>query len=48
MLDQLFNLNGKVAVVSGGYGYLGSGMVRAMLSCGATVVEPCFHVGRPL
>jgi len=38
MFDGLFDLSGKVAVVTGGYGYLGVGMVKALLSCGAKVI----------
>lgn len=33
-----FNLTGKVAIVTGGYGHLGSAMVRALLSANAQVV----------
>ncbi|MFH1119631.1 MAG: SDR family oxidoreductase [Bacteroidota bacterium] len=35
---KTFDLKGKVAVVTGGYGHLGSGMVRALLESEATVV----------
>jgi len=35
---ELFNLNDKVAIVTGGYGHLGSGMVRTLLDCNATVI----------
>lgn len=35
---NLFNLENKIAVVTGGYGHLGSGIVRALLKCNATVI----------
>jgi gluconate 5-dehydrogenase len=35
---QLFNLNGKIAIVTGGYGHLGSAMVRALANAGAKVI----------
>lgn len=37
MMD-LFNLADKVAIVTGGYGHLGSGMARALLACDAEVI----------
>lgn len=38
MIANIFNLNNKVAIVTGGYGYLGTGVVRALLNCEATVI----------
>lgn len=35
---NIFDLNGKVAVVTGGYGHLGTAMTTALLQCGANVV----------
>jgi gluconate 5-dehydrogenase len=35
---QLFDLTGKTAVVTGGYGHLGKAMVKALADCNATVV----------
>jgi 2-dehydro-3-deoxy-D-gluconate 5-dehydrogenase len=35
---QLFDLTGKVAIVTGGNGGIGLGMAQGMASCGATVV----------
>jgi gluconate 5-dehydrogenase len=35
---QLFNLEGKIAIVTGGYGHLGSAMVRALAIAGAKVI----------
>lgn len=37
-IASLFDLTGKVAVVTGGYGHLGKAMVRSLYDCGATVV----------
>jgi len=37
-MNKLFDLQGKVAIVTGGYGHLGSGMVRALLQTHATVI----------
>ncbi|MEL7235172.1 MAG: SDR family NAD(P)-dependent oxidoreductase, partial [Chloroflexota bacterium] len=34
----MFELNGKVAIVTGGYGALGTGMCRGLAEAGATVV----------
>jgi gluconate 5-dehydrogenase len=34
----LFDLSGRVALISGASGYLGSAMARALAECGATVV----------
>ena len=36
--SKLFDLTGKVAIVTGGTGYLGSTNVKAMQAFGATVV----------
>jgi len=36
--EQLFSLNGKVAIVTGGAGYLGSGISKALASFGAKVI----------
>ncbi len=35
---NIFNLKGKNAVITGGYGHLGKGMVEALLSCQANVI----------
>ncbi len=35
---QLFDLTGKVTIVTGGYGHLGSAMVKALLSANAKVI----------
>lgn len=35
---ELFNLRNKIAIVTGGYGYLGSSMVRTLLNCNANVI----------
>lgn len=37
-MKDLFSLKGKVIVITGGAGYLGSAMVEGMLDVGATVV----------
>ena len=37
-MNKLFDLQGKVAIVTGGYGHLGSAMVRALLAANATVI----------
>lgn len=37
-LDGLFNLKGKVAIITGGSGLLGTQYAKALLSCGAQVV----------
>lgn len=37
-VGQLFDLNGKVALVTGGTGYLGAAMARALAEAGAQVV----------
>lgn len=37
-MNNLFNLKNKVAIVTGGYGHLGKGIVDALLVCGAKVV----------
>lgn len=36
-MNNLFNLDNKVALVTGGYGHLGTGIVKSLLSFGATV-----------
>ena len=35
---DIFNLSGKNAVVTGGYGHLGKGMVEALIGCNANVI----------
>ncbi|HBH97589.1 MAG TPA: gluconate 5-dehydrogenase [Candidatus Omnitrophica bacterium] len=42
-LEELFRLQGKVAVVAGGTGYLGSTLVQAMVDFGMTVVTLDVH-----
>lgn len=37
-LKELFNLDGKIAVVTGGYGHLGKSLSEALAESGATVV----------
>src|SRR5579885_3594911 len=37
-VQQLFDLTGKVALITGGTGYLGSAMARALAEAGARVV----------
>ena len=37
-MKDIFNLTDKIALVSGGYGHLGSGMVEGLLSFGAKVI----------
>lgn len=37
-IASIFDLTGKIAVVTGGYGHLGKAMVRSLYECGATVV----------
>jgi gluconate 5-dehydrogenase len=37
-VQQLFDLTGKVALITGGTGYLGSAMARALAEAGASVV----------
>jgi gluconate 5-dehydrogenase len=36
-MNNLFNLENKVAIVTGGYGHLGTGIVKALLNFGAIV-----------
>ncbi len=45
-MNKLFDLQGKVAIVTGGYGHLGSGMVRALLASNATVIVAGRSVNR--
>lgn len=37
-MKQIFNLENKVSVITGGYGYLGSAMVQVLLDYGSIVV----------
>ncbi len=37
-LDRLFSLNGKVALVAGGYGGIGAAVCRGLAAVGATVI----------
>ena len=37
-IKNIFNLNGKTSIITGGYGHLGKGMAEALLSCGSNVV----------
>jgi NAD(P)-dependent dehydrogenase (short-subunit alcohol dehydrogenase family) len=37
-ITEIFNLKNKNAIVTGGYGHLGKGMVDALLSCGCNVI----------
>lgn len=37
-ITDIFNLSGKTAIVTGGYGHLGKGMVNVLLSCDANVI----------
>lgn len=37
-MTKLFDLQNKIAIVTGGYSYLGQGMVRALLDCNAKVI----------
>lgn len=37
-IDNLFNLNNRNAIVTGGYGHLGKAMVESLLSCGCNVI----------
>jgi len=45
-IHDLFNLNGKVALVTGGSGHLGSAMSRALAEAGASVVVSGRDAGR--
>jgi len=37
-ITEIFNLGNKNAIVTGGYGHLGKGIVHALLSCGCNVI----------
>ncbi len=37
-MNDIFNLNGKVAIITGGYGHLGAAMARALLNYNAKVI----------
>jgi len=37
-ITEIFNLENKNAIVTGGYGHLGKGIVHALLSCGCNVI----------
>jgi NAD(P)-dependent dehydrogenase (short-subunit alcohol dehydrogenase family) len=37
-IQELFDLSGKVALITGGTGHLGGAMARALAEAGATVV----------
>jgi gluconate 5-dehydrogenase len=45
-VQELFDLTGKVALVTGGTGHLGSSMSRALAEAGATVVVTSRDAGR--
>lgn len=45
-IPQLFDLHGKVALITGGTGYLGSAMARALAEAGARVVISSRHAER--
>lgn len=45
-IHQLFDLTGRVAMISGGSGYLGSALSRALAEAGATVVATSRNAGR--
>lgn len=38
MIKNMFNLKNKVAIVTGGYGHIGSGIVKSLLDFGAKVI----------
>ena len=46
MTPRLFDLSGKVAVVTGGNGGIGLGMARGFAACGATVVVVGRNAGK--
>ncbi len=46
-IDKLFNLSGKVAIVTGAAGQLGGEYVRALLGAGASVAAFDLHPGNP-
>ncbi|MCF8360340.1 MAG: SDR family oxidoreductase [Prolixibacteraceae bacterium] len=37
-ITEIFNLKNKNAIVTGGYGHLGKGMVESLLTCGCNVI----------
>ncbi len=37
-ITEIFNLKNKNAIVTGGYGHLGKGMVESLLACGCNVI----------
>lgn len=45
-VQQLFDLTGRVALITGGTGHLGSAMARALAEAGATVVLASRDAGR--
>src|SRR5437867_3935083 len=45
-IQQLFDLSGKVVLITGGTGFLGSAMSRALAEAGATVVISSREVER--
>lgn len=46
MSSELFDLSGKVAIVTGGNGGIGLGMSTGLAACGATVVVAGRNAGR--
>lgn len=45
-VQEIFDLTGRVALVTGGMGHLGSAMARALAEAGATVVISSRDQGR--